>query len=354
MIALRAAFLRALALVAPLSLVGASCGQAALGVMPGVLNDVHNLSLRRAILAYGTSRICAEVQSRSMPLRLRDDDPIVGRFIPLGCASRELAGGNLSLQFGGRGYVWTNLSLRVGFEAASSMEYDTDFLMDGSTMYVYFRPRNAAGATFVTRMVEQPQAAFFGGLPALGGAGGQSMTDRFGSQIMAGQLSRGFTVIRTAGGTVELGVGILPPGKHPAPAIAGVDGGKQVIVNERTEVHRNQRDYVPLEVPQGRSRLTLLVGVDGAPAIDVLLVPRAMGEAWLWTYLTQAATTPPPGPPILDEAVAAGGVWRRTLAVPPGQYYLVLDNTETAGRTAPTRYAHDDRAALVSFGVELE
>lgn len=353
MLALRAALLRALALAFPLSFLGASCGQIALGVMPGVLNDVHNLSLRRAILAYGTGRVCAEVQSRSMPLRLRVDDPVVGRFVPLGCSSRELEGGNLELSFGGRGFVWTNLSLRVGFEAAGSVAYDTDFLMDGSTMYVYFRPRATGGTRFVTKVVEQPQAAFFGGLPALGGANGQSLTDRFGAQIMADQLSRGFTVIRGADGAVELGIGVLPPGQHPPPAIAGVDRGKRVIVNERSEVHQNQRDYVPIEVPSG-AKLTLLVGVDGAPAIDVLLVPRAMGEAWLWTYVTQAVTTPPPGPPILDEAVAAGGVWRRTLAVPPGQYYLVLDNTATAGRTAPTRYARDDRAALVSFGVELE
>ena len=35
-------------------------------------------------------------------------------------------------------------------------------------------------------------------------------------------------------------------------------------------------------------------------------------------------------------------------------YYLVLDNTAAAGRTQPTGYALDDRAALVSCAVELE
>src|SRR5437879_182664 len=120
MLALRAALVRALWVVAPLAFVGASCGQVALGIMPGVLNDVHNLSLRRAILAYGTSRVCAEVQSRSMPLRFRDEDPIVGRFVPLSCSASELEGGNLTLQFNGRGFVWTNMSLRVGFEAGST------------------------------------------------------------------------------------------------------------------------------------------------------------------------------------------------------------------------------------------
>jgi hypothetical protein len=113
----------------------------------------------------------------------------------------------------------------------------------------------------------------------------------------------------------------------------------------------NQRDFVPIEVPADASRLTLFVGVDGAPAVDVLLVPRAVGEAWLGTYTTQAATTPPPGPPLLDEAVSAGILWRRSVPVAPGAYYLVLDNTPTAGRTAPPP---TEQAALVSYGVELD
>jgi hypothetical protein len=46
-------------------------------------------------------------------------------------------------------------------------------------------------------------------------------------------------------------------------------------------------------------------------------------------------------------------IWRKTVALPKGFYYLVLDNTSVAGRTQPSGVAHDDRAAMVSVAVEL-
>jgi hypothetical protein len=340
---------RVLVVLAPLAFVGASCGQGALGIMPGVLNDPSNLSLRRALLAYGMSRACAEVAGRSLPIRVHDDDPAVGRFVPLGCAARDVPGHQLALQLGGRGYVWTAMSQRVGFEASATVAYETDFQLDGSTMYVYFRPRGGTPPAFLTRVVEQPTAAWFGGMAT--GPGGQRMTDAYGVQIMTAELARGFTVIRKPDGTAEVALGVVPPGWHPRPAIQSFDPGKAVLLTDRSELHMNQRDFVPLEVPAGASRVTVLVGVDGVPAVDVLLVPRALGEAWLTAYTTQAATTPPPGPPLLDEAVGAGMLWRRSVSVAPGGYYLVLDNTPTAGRTAPLPA---ERAAFVSYGVEVE
>ena len=47
---------------------------------PGVINDPHNLSLRKAIMGYGVGHMCSEVQKRSVPLRLRPEDPSIGRF----------------------------------------------------------------------------------------------------------------------------------------------------------------------------------------------------------------------------------------------------------------------------------
>jgi hypothetical protein len=343
-----ASLLRALTLAAPLSFLGASCAQDTLGLMPGVINDPHNLSLRRAILAYGRDRACPEVTARSLPIRVRDDMPTVGRFLPLACTSRDMPNGELYLQLGGRGYVWTNLSQRVGFEAGAGVSYETDFLLDGSTMYVYFRPRAATPAGFVTKVVENPQAAWYSGVAT--GPNGQKMTDSFGAQVMNNQLSRGFTVIRKPDGTMEMGPGIVPPGAHPTSGITAFDRGRPVVLNDRSELHLNQRDYVPLEVPAG-SKLTLMVGVTG-PGIDVLLVPRAAGDAWLGAYATQAAAGPPPAVPVLDEPVDPGVLWRRTVTVPPGQYYLVLDNTPTAGRRAPP--GSGDQPALVAYGAQLD
>ena len=132
--------LRHLAVIAfALSFVGASCGQAALAIMPGVLNDPGNLSLRRAILAFGTSSICSEMLRRSVPLRMHEEEPSMGRFFPASCFAQTLQNGNLLVQFSGTGYLWTNVTKRLTFEASSSVEYQQDFLMDVSTLYAYFR-----------------------------------------------------------------------------------------------------------------------------------------------------------------------------------------------------------------------
>ena len=347
--ALGRALTLACALVSP-SFLGASCGQSALGILPGVINDPKNVSLRKSILEYGTGRLCADLMKRSVPMRARVEDPIAGRVFPTGCAARDLANRDLFVQVGGRGYLWNNLAQRVGFTLGGYLAYDTDFQLDGSTMYVYFRQR-VANVEARTTLVEQPQAAFFGGLPAA--PGGKSLNDTMANQLMQAELARGFTVIRDSSGYIEVGPGMVPPGKHPIAPFKGSDG-REVVVNDRSELHASQRDFVgPFEVPQGK-KLVLSVGIDGAPAADVLLVPRALGEAWLQSYLTQAQTTPPPGQPFVDEPVFSGAVWRKTLPVPAGQYYLVLDNTATAGRTNPTAYAHDDRAVLASYAIELE
>jgi hypothetical protein len=333
--------------------VGASCGQSALGLFPGVVNDPGNLALRKAILGFGTSKICEEVYKRSLPLKLHEEDPIIGRFHATKCQVQPLANGNLSVTFGGFGWVWTNLTQRMSFEASGAVEYDTDFLMDGSSMYVYFRQRSTSAATFAIKLVEQPQTA-----AALGGinlaAGGQSVANELGGQIMRGEIAKGFTVIRSPGGDVEFGLGTIEKGAHPTSPYRPDAHGNSVLENERCEIHQNQRDFLgPIDVPKGY-KLGVTLAVDGAPGADLLVVPRYMGEPWLQTYTTQAVTTAPPGVPVLDETVFSGPIWHRALTLPPGSYYLVLDNTSTAGRSAPPGFAKDDRAALVSYSLTLE
>jgi hypothetical protein len=166
-------------------------------------------------------------------------------------------------------------------------------------------------------------------------------------------LGRGFTIIRDAGGGVAFGVGVVPPGARPPEAYTNLDRDKPVLANERVDLHPNQRDFAgPFEVPAGK-KLSVIMSVDGAPAIDALLVARPVGDVWLAAYTHQAVPTPPPGPALLDDAVVAGPPYHRALDVPPGQYYLVLDNTPTAGRTAPMMRSAADRV-LVSYAVLLE
>lgn len=343
---------RALALVLfALTLPGATCGPSALAIMPGVVNNPGNLSLRRAMLSYGQQRLCAEVQRRSVPLRLRDDDPATGRFYPTSCFAQELATGNLMIQLGGFGFVWTNLTKRMGFEASAGVEYEQDFVMDGGAMYVYFRQRSTTAAAFTTRMIEQPGALALAGLPL---AQGSALADALGAQLLRAELSRGFTVIRDEDGSAQFGMGVVEKGQRPPEPFKRDDSGRRLLANERTEVHREQRDYIgPLEISGGGEALTLTMSVDGAQGVDVLIFPRAPADPWLQAYTSQPAPAPPATAPLLDETVSAGAVWRRTVPLPRGLYYLVLDNTSTAGKTQPAGVAQDDRAALVSYGIQV-
>lgn len=340
-------------MVASMSFVGASCGQSALALMPGVVNDPHNLTLRREILRFGTSQMCAEMLSRSLPLKLRDEDPVTGRFYPSTCFAQDLPNQHLFVQFGGQGYAWTNLTKRMGFEAGGAIEYEQDFLMDGATMYVYFRQKATSASTFKPGLIEQPVASALGALPAMSG---QSYASAVGAELLKSEVARGFTVIRRADGRVEFGLGVIEKGARPrAPyPYRQNDPTKQILVNERTEVHQEQRDFAgPFTVTEDGQALYVTVAVEGAPAIDVLLVPRALGQSWLGDYLRDARTTPLPMAPILSESVTAGSILRRPVRVPKGQYFLVLDNTSSAGATRPASLAGDDRAALVSYAVEL-
>jgi hypothetical protein len=65
-----------------------------------------------------------------------------------------------------------------------------------------------------------------------------------------------------------------------------------------------------------------------------------------------------PGPaqlqsqPLLDEAIAVGGMWKRFVPVPKGVYYLVVDHS-AVGRTQPQVAPGDDRAAKVDYVVQV-
>lgn len=347
----RAALGQVLSVAFCLSFVGASCGQKSLAIMPGVLNDPGNHSLRRALFSYAQGQICKETQKRSIPIKLRADDPATGRFFPTTCNTKELANENLSLQFGGYGYAWSNLTKRLSFDAGASVEYQHDFLMDGSTMYVYFRQKSMSATSFQTRLIEQTPTS----LPGVPGGSTQSFLDAVGGQILKNELARGFTVIRDSDGHVDFGLGVVEKGKRPSSPYEVAPGSDRLILaNDRSEVHQGQREHAgPFEVTGKGQALYLSVSIDGAPGIDVLVVHRGQGEEWLTQYVNVVAPGPPPSPPVLDEAVTMGLVWRRTVPLPAGQYYVVFDNTAAAGRTAPAGQGNDDRAALVSYAVEL-
>ncbi len=347
---------------------GAACGQRAVTLLPGVLNDSGNRSLRRAIFSFATSRICEELRATSVPLRMGDGDPSIGRFFPTGCAVTELGNENLFVQFIGHGYAWTNLTGRVGFEAAASIEYDHDFFVEGSSMYVYFRQVRTPSNSFKPLLLEKSD----GGVAAAGlsllGQDVHAVVEPIGRRVMQGELARGFTVVRDADGAVAFSLGVLEKGKRPAAPFDQSSARSLVLANDRTELHTGQRDYAgPFEVPPGSRALVVTAAVEGASGVDVFVVPRAAGELWESQYERYAQTGPSPFPPAAEDSIASpgGGAssapgmpivsanWRREFPVTPGGYYVVFDHSETAGRTTPVTVTGDDRAALVSYAVEV-
>jgi hypothetical protein len=57
--------------------------------------------------------------------------------------------------------------------------------------------------------------------------------------------------------------------------------------------------------------------------------------------------------PMLSEIAQPGVEYRRMMPVPKGIYYVVLDNTPTAGTAAPPNNPLDDRAAVVNYVVQI-
>lgn len=345
-----------------------SCSpQSYLAVMPGVVNNPANRTLRRELLAMGTSTLCKEVMKRSVALKLNPDDPGLGRFYPQKCAVDTLQNGDLYIQFAGMGYAWSNLTKRVGFNASAAIEYDQDFRLDGSTMYVYFRPRAITSKQFTSIMVEGGALPSTPISPILPGNSAQDFVNRVGDGLLAFELGEGFTVIRESDGTAIFSPGMLEVGQRPLEPYDRQNRDRTLIMNERVEIHEGQRDYAgPIEVPDDGSAIYVTLMVEGTSAVDIQVHPRGSGDAWLAQYVSIKDAGPPPAAPLYEEAVqsasagpttvpgsAGPSAFRRRIRVPRGSYYLVVDNTRTAGQSHPPAVALDDRAALVGLAVEV-
>jgi hypothetical protein len=324
----------------------ASCAQSYLGVMPGVINDPSNRTLRREILSFGIGQFCTELVKHSAPLKLADDQPAIGRFFPTTCSTKTLENGDLLVSLGGDGYAWTNLTKKVTFDMTGTLEYDQDFQMDGSTMYAYFRTKQITKSDFKSRAIENPIANVVNSLTPIG--------DNFGKQLLAGELQKGFTVIRDKDGNADFGLGVINVGKKPLRPwdVHGAD--RITYENTRSEVHQNQRDFVgPITIEDDGRAIWLTATVDGVDAADVLVLGKADADASLKAYLDTGASGPLTGTPVYSDVVQNGVQYMKPIKLPKGVYYLVWDNTPTAGRVAPPAALLDDRAATLSYVVQI-
>jgi len=353
----------ALMLVCMLAVVMSGCsgcltraGQASLGIMPGVVNDPGNRTLRRAVLRFGLEQFCKEMVHRGAPLTMRDGEPVAGRFFARSCTFQELDNGDVFVQFAGQGYAWTNVSLRVGFDAGGAIQYNQDFLMEGSTMYAYFRTRTIASTSFNTIMVERGGA---NGAQVFGG-----MANPIAKQVVDQQLSRGFTVIRDSDGVVDFGLGVVEKGQRPTKPFSVRGSDKMTLTNERTEVHGQQLDFLgPFEVDSDGRALYVTAVIDGVPAIDMLVVRKDVGDQWLEEYMRKPVIPQPPQPPLVQDVIPTRMQFQKGVPLAKGFYYVVLDNTSVVGNVAPPAVASipllpgvlasPPPAALVNVAVQL-
>src|SRR5579884_182381 len=325
---------RARAAVAAVLVVGAAgagaCSPNTVCKIAGPINDPSNRTLRRSIMSFGLGQFCQQMTAHNAPLRLAADAPVVGRFFPQHCTQQMLDNGDLWIRFDGVGYAWTNLSRKVTFSSAAAIQYNEDFrCADDNAIYAYFDTRTVSPPDYRIAQIEQPVANLVQNWIA-------PFADTFGRQMVSGQLAQGFTVIQDPGGGTDFTVGHLPLGQRP-PHPYDVHGSDRLTYeNLRTEVHSGERDFIGPVLIDGSGRaLYLKMRLEGSQAVDVFLVPKAEGDASLQLYVQYGPAGPLAFPPRFADVVQYGVEYQRTLPVAPGMYYVVIDNTTSAGQVGP-------------------
>lgn len=344
---LRTSYVHVAFLAAALSAGASGCNPAC--KFRKTINQPENLSMRRSLLRKGMGDFCQQMTSRSTPLRLAPDSPVIGRFFPTSCNASQDE--QLYAQFAGFGYGWTNMTKRVSFtmNGAALYRYDFTVLEEGPCdIYAYFRPSRIDASDFRVVRVEGAAASVFNAFTNIG--------DNFGRQLVGQKLRDGFTVISYDGSdkNVDFGLGIIPKGRKPLHPYDRAAGERDTYESERSEIHQNQRDFVgPIAVTESGKALFVTANVDGVPAVDVLYLRREDADLFLRQYVESATAGPLVAPPIMNDVLQAGVEMKRAVPVPPGMYYVIFDNTATAGQVMPAGNVLDDRAAVVNYLIQV-
>lgn len=327
----------------------ASAGQTVLCVVRGPINAPTNYSLRRALMQHGLREFCHEMLTHEAPIALAPGMPSIGRFFPKSCAQSTLPNGNLFVQFEGFGYAFTPLSKKLTFSMSGAVEYDQDFRVGSSCdIFAFFRTKNVRSSNFQTHIVEQPVASFLNSLTNLSGD--------IGKQLVSGKLSEGFTVVQDSHQNFDFALGLLPEGQKPEHPFDVHGEGRIRYESGRSEVHQDQRDFIgPIEVGDSGRAIYVDAVLDGLPALDVLLMRKEDAEVSLGLYYNYPQSGPLDANVLYGDVLVAGRPYAQAFKVPKGTYYVVLDNTPTAGRVAPPPVVTllDDHVAAVSYTVAV-
>lgn len=298
-------------------------------------------------MQFGLDQFCTQMLRRNAPLKSMPDAPIIGRFYPQHCRQDVLDNGDLLVHFDGFGYAWTPLSKKVGFTSKAAIQYNQDFrCADDNAIYAYFDTRAVSPPDFELRVIEQPVANLIQGWI-------KPFADNFGRQMVAGKLAQGFTVIRGDDGSTDFDLGHLPLGTRPAHPFNFHGSNRMVLESDRTSIYANERDFIgPILVEDSNRAIYLTMQLDGQPSVNVALVSLSEGNASLQLYVNYGPAGPLVYPPRFAEVLPYGTNYQRAVPVPPGMYYVVIDNTMPAGR-APTLPFGVDAAAVVSYAIQI-
>lgn len=313
------------------------------------INEPENLSMRRSLLRKAMGDFCSKVTTRSAPLRLTNDSPVIGRFFPTSCAADE--GDQINARIAGFGYAWTNVTKKLTFtmNGAASYRYDFTVLEDGPCdIYAYFRPARVDGSDFRLQRIESSTAQMLNAFTNVG--------ETFGKQVVSRKLQEGFTVISYDGSetNIDFGLGIIPKGKKPPRPYDMRGTERDSYESERTEVHSQQRDFIgPVTVEGDGKAIFLTANVDGAAAVDVFFMRKADGDMALRQYFDFPQVASLPAAPVAWDVLRAGVEMKRAVPVPPGMYYVVIDNSSVAGQVSPPANTFDDRAAVVNYLIQV-
>ncbi|MBK9262967.1 MAG: hypothetical protein IPM54_24580 [Polyangiaceae bacterium] len=280
---------------------------------------------------FGASRMCPEMLKVGVPLKLEARSPSIGRFFPTTCSHTvDDAAQTVVVSFSGTGYGYITPAKRVGFSCTAMVELRPDFQISGDDIYVFGKlNRILQGPDFRVGYIENAAFNVATNIPPFG-----TLANFFGNQVLTSELTRGFTVVANEdrGNDFTLGI-LLPPGR-PVKPFRVTDEQRYTFANESVDVHGNQRDYLgPFEVSSGQS-LYMTMTVQG-PTVDVMIVDKRVGDSWRELYQTGQPLGPPPGPVVGGAPAAPGPTQTRRFNLPPGLYYVVLDNTPFAGLVAP-------------------
>lgn len=300
---------------------------------------------------FGAQRVCPEMLKTSLTLRLQDQAPGVGRFFPNGCnytVNDDLQ--TLQVNVSGVGYAYIPTAKHIGFTLNVSVEYRPDFMISGDDLYVWGKfSRNVSAPNFRLGYIENPVMDVATTLTPLG-----SGANILGNQVVAGFLSRGFTVVENSDTGKTFSLGILSPPSKPFTPYQVDDDSSYTFANETIDLYVGQRDFLgPFEVADDDQQLQLKFNVTGNP-VEFMVVSKATGDSWLASY-NQGIMGPPPIPGAIMGAQLNQGPTTKRLTLQPGIYYVVVDNTSTAGMVNPALNLNPifDSSSRLSYVAQL-